>query len=146
MKEEIIPCLDLASNEFEKKVIYSLKKIGNVRINPQYLYDNEKGFVDKFAFAIMNSQSSKKKICPVCKREHYYLTKQSITEQEDNEKGLCEVCGIDGMNMLFLGVPKDKVQEWMMGKSESNVFDLIRDAIQKKIDDGEVEIKWEDIN
>ena len=60
--KEIIPCLELRSNEFEKKVLFSLEKVGNVRIIPQILYNDENREISKFVFALMNTQSSKKSI------------------------------------------------------------------------------------
>jgi hypothetical protein len=144
MNKEIIPSLDLASKDFIKKVEYSLDQTGNLRVNPQILYNNEEGLVDNFAFALMNTQSSLKKICPVCNRVHHYLTTKPLTEQREGEKGLCEVCGIDLNNLFFFEVSKEKIDLWIRGQSCDNVFDLIRDAIQEKIKKGEVKISFKE--
>ena len=60
LKKSIVPSLGLDSNQFEEKVLLSLKETGNVRIVPKNLSGREED-LERFAFALMNTGSSKRK-------------------------------------------------------------------------------------
>ena len=144
MTKEIIPSLELDSYEFEKKVLFSLKETGNVRIVPKIIYDNKTGDLDKFAFALMNTNSSKIKLCPSCGGKHRYFTQKSIVDEEDNQTGLCDSCGIFLQNMILLNVSENKIQEWMKSDGKIDCFDLMRDSIQEKVNSGEIKMNKEE--
>lgn len=144
MVKKIIPSLDLESFEFEKKVAYSLKETGNIRINPKIIYSNKDGDMDRFAFALMNTFSSKRKHCSACGGKHYFFVSSHDDSQID-ETGLCEKCGILLQNMGLFGVKdNDKIQEWMKSQGDIDPYDLMRDAIQKDIKEGKVTMKSEE--
>lgn len=141
MPKKIIPSLDLNSKDFEKKVIYSLKETGNVRINPSLIYSNEEGDMDRFAFALMNTFSSKRKHCMACGGKHYFFMDHYDDSQED-ETGLCERCGVFLQNMVLFGVEdKKKIQEWMKSEGKIDPYELMREAVDKKVKDGEINME-----
>ena len=145
-KKELVMCLDINSNEFEKKLLYSLFKVKNVRINPVMLYDNKEGDIDRYAFALMNTQSSKKKVCNACGGIHRYFTKKSISEEKGDEKGLCDTCGIILQNLVLFKADQKMIEKWIISNGEIDPYDLMRDGIQNMVKSGEIKMKQEVIS
>ena len=143
--KKIIPTLELDSNQFEEKVLISLEKTGNVRIVPKNL-SGRKEEINRFLFALMNTGSSKRILCPACCGKHRYFVKSMEIGSKEDEKGLCDSCGVFMTNMALLGVPMEKIKEWMTSKGEIDPYELMRDAIQDGIKKGDITMDKVDLD
>lgn len=142
MVKRIIPVLDLDTKNFEEAVVYCLNKTGKFALTTIGLSGRKKEF-GRFLFALGNSDTSKRKVCPACNAYHYHFVRCYERNLKEDEKGLCPTCGCHLVAMTLLKVPEEKMLEWMKCCGSINPYDLMQIEVEKLIKSGGIELgKW----
>lgn len=139
MDKKIIPMIDLDSNDFVKKVLYSLDEADGVGTVIPSMGGRDLE-MQNFLFLLMNTRPSQRKKCKACNGYHWHFVKEFETKENIDAGMLCSSCGSILVLMSMLEVDKDKTIEWIKSEGKINPFDLLRDAVDKLIKEGKIKV------
>lgn len=135
--KKLIASLDLDSNEFHEKFLYSIHNQDGAQITLQNLGGRIEE-LNNFAFVLMNSRISQRKVCNACNGYHYFFVKNFESKEEKDTTGLCSPCGVMLQFMIMNEVSKEEVHKWMIGKGAVNPYTMMQDAIEAMVKSGDV--------
>lgn len=146
MTKSIVPILSLSSEEFQKKVLMSLRECNYVNVETCCFIDpslDKEG--DRFLFVLGNAKCSKRKLCLACNGYHHIFCRELEISAKEDESCLCIPCGHLLSMMSRLEVDKDKVVAWMQSRGSINPIDILQDKLEQMIQEKKISFTKEEM-
>lgn len=147
-KQKMVPVLSLKSKNFADKVLLFLFKGGGI-VNislpevPAVGQDcNEE--VNNLLFVLQNARSSTRKKCTACGGYHWLFVKEFEQTNEKDSTCLCTNCGKMLPLLALFKVSEKESMKWILSKGGINPYELLRDAKDKMISNGELTMTKKD--
>ncbi len=140
--KKLAATFSLDSTDFEKKIKHCMENDVAVALMPPEMGDEKQ--IENLAYMLLNFVPSPKKTCTACNGTFYFFTRQLEPALKNQEKGVCPICGQLLPTMVLLGVPPNKIRDWILSAGNINPYEIMRDAIDEAIRNGTVTVRKEE--
>ncbi len=129
MEKEILPNLEMNSNEILEKAKASLREVGQFVINWRRP-DEPDVDIDSIKEIFKLNIDFVRARCQACNSYHYIFVKTGKEINRD-ELCLCNNCSTLLLLLVVFKAPEEKITEWLKSWGEVNPLNILKEAMSK---------------